>query len=195
MVQILDLLEIAPPFELNIVPTPTPIIYYDTDVLDELILETPTFKISGNKVNIKTGRISREDNLTVRSSISNSLNSKVFNNTQVLTFKGDVVINFDSRYPIKTYNSIMTNEDLIVGEPGYNYQYERAEIKYSIKGGSPRAKGDYRQTYSKPIVIKENTSGSDNVLVRFKVFYKGKKSEEGLVELRIIKEGKGFYGL
>ena len=115
MVQILNILEIAPPFQLTSTPIPGGA---DVEVVNELILETPTFLISGKQVDISTGRLIQRNNLVVSSSISTlSLNSKVFNNPTPITFRGDISIDFTSKYPLKTYNNIMTNDNLIVGEP------------------------------------------------------------------------------
>jgi hypothetical protein len=190
MTQLKEILEIAPPLTLQ-----TSIVEgTDTTVHDEIVLETPTLLINGWQVDTKTGKRSRRTNLSVTGSVSQNLNTKVFRSNDPLTFRGDIEINFSSRYPLKTYNSVMKNNDLFVGHPEYNYQYEKAEIRYMITGGSVKYKGRFKETYKEPIIIKENASGSDNTMVRFKIFYKGKWSEEGLVELRVIKTNNTFYG-
>jgi hypothetical protein len=167
----------------------------DTTVHDELVLETPATLISGKQVNTKTGKYSTVSDLEIQSSVTNEFGSTTFRNTEPLTFFGDVTIDFSSRYPIKTYNSTMTDDSLINGDNAYNYQPEKAEVRYSVTGRGAKFSGKYSNIYKKPIVLKENKAGSDNIILRYKVFYKGKKSKEGKVELRIIKSNKNvFYG-
>ena len=185
-ISIKEIILLAPPFSIGeivddeVLPTP------ETSIEEELVLETPTLLVSGLRV--VNGKVSRYNSKAIQVDILEESN-RVFRNKQILTFLGDISISFSSIYPIKTYSKEFKTNNFI-GEPVFNYQFNRAEIRYNIVGRSPDRKG---KTYKGNIVLKQNTTGSDNIIFNYKLYYKGKVSETAQIEFNIIKQGSGFY--
>jgi len=180
---------VSPPFNLGeivdeVVPTPV----FDTDVEDELVLETPTLLVSGLRIG-ENGRTTRYRSNAVQVGIIEESN-RVFKTREILKFLGDITISFTSIYPLKTYSDTFKRTDVFVGEPEFNYQFDSAEIRYSIRGRSPNQKG---KTYKENIILQQNTTGSDNVVFNYKLYYKGKSSDTGQIEFNIIKRNSDFY--
>jgi len=184
MLDILDLTLLQPPFILGSESS-----VVDTNVTDEIILETPTLLISGTFYNQVTG-ISEEYNSTEIQHDTIKQGNTFFSKSPKI-FIGPITISFSSKYPLKTYPNITRTRNQFIGEPKFGYQSNRAEIRYSVGGnGSVHNKSTL---YKRPIILKHNTSGSDNILLNYKIFYKGKTSAVGSAYISIKKTDDKFY--
>ena len=95
------------------------------------------------------------------------------NNPDIKMFQENVTITLTSIYPLKTYNTIIPSSTgpTIVGPKRFDDQQDLAEIRYFINGRNPN------KIYKRPLVFKQNSSGSDNIVLNYQTFYQGKKSE------------------
>jgi len=158
----------------------------DTDVSDELVLETPTILITGTYYNAKTGLTEEYSNTPLQNDTLQSGSN--FTSQTKKTFIGDVTVSFTSRYPLKTYPKITRAKNQFIGRPPFGYQQDKAEIRYNLAG-----RGELASIYKEPLILKHNTAGSDNILLNYKIFYKGKASKTGQIDISIDKTEDKFY--
>ena len=183
---IIGILELPPPFILDGTGGITP--GDDTTVSDELVLETPSILVTGSYYNPETGEIEayNREPLQFETLQSNS----TFQSRTRRTFIGPITIEFESRYPLKTYPNITRASNQFIGDPPFGYQANRAEIRYNFAGGGVHKKSTL---YKRALTLKHNTAGSDNIIFNYKLFYKGKKSHTGSVNISIYKTDDQFY--
>ena len=160
----------------------------DTQVFDEIVLETPTMLITGDYYNPETQSI---ETYLLESLQHETLQSgSSFTSRIPKTFIGPITISFYSRYPLKTYSNITRAKNQFIGDPAFGYQSNSAEIRYNFSGREVHAKSTL---YKRPITLRHNTAGSDNILFNYKILYKGKTSYTGSVYLSVDKTDDGFY--
>lgn len=160
----------------------------DTSVFNEIVLETPIVKITGTYYNPETGSLEDYSQSAIQHETLQSGSS--FTSPVLKTFIGPITISFSSRYPLKTYPTITRASNQFIGEPTFGYQSNRAEIRYSLTGRDVHLKSS---TYKRDFILKHNTAGSDNVLLNYKIFYKGKTSPTGSIYINIDKTDDKFY--
>ena len=154
-----------------------------------LILETPIILVTGSFYNPDTKQIEPYSDTELSSKVIQSGNTFT-SPPDVYTFIGPITISFTSTYPLKTYSTTPRRNNEVIGSPPFGYQVNKAEIRYKITGGgvSPES-----FIYKQPFTLRHNTSGSDNVVLDYKIFYQGKTSESTAVILNISKTDDGFY--
>jgi hypothetical protein len=158
-----------------------------TDVSNTLILSTPAVLVTGQNYNTESKMITSYQEETIQNTVL-KIDTNDFKNTKELYFIGDVTIKLTSIYPLKTYSSFPQN--IFVGPPTFNYQQNKSEIRYSINGKNPTMSSPL---YKEPLTFHHNVSGSDNIVLKYRVYYKGKTSEIGKIILNIKKQTDAFY--
>lgn len=155
-----------------------------TNVSDALLLTSPIIRITGNRI-INDSIVSYSNRNIQREIIQTG---NIFNNKDILVFLRSVIITLTSSYPLKTYSAVTTSikHRIFVGKPFFNDDSTKlAEIRYTINGKKP---GLSSKIYKNPLVFKQNTAGSDGVILKYVVYYKGKKSVVTTIKFIISKK-------
>lgn len=181
-ISIIKIIEVAPPFSSEQIESK------DTQVSGELILETPSILVTGTYYNPETQQIEQYLKRALQNNVIKA-NSTIISPTS-RTFIGPITIAFSSRYPLKTYKKISRKKNQIIGDPPFGYQANKAEIRYNFSGGIVTNRS---AIYKRPFILKHNTAGSDNIVLNYKLFYKGKQSHLGTVNISISKIDDKFY--
>ena len=180
---ILSILEIAPPFAFV-----QAIIDIDTDVSDDHVLTTPNIRLTGTLIS-DNGEFVQYIQQLAEDGVSQD--NRTFTNNEVfLTFSSQVAVIFTSRYPLKTYYRYTTGNRIFIGDPLYTDQTDKAEIRYTINGKNPKISS---KLYKRKMVFRENISNTEEVNLKYRVFYKGKKSNAGKTVFNLVKSKKNFY--
>lgn len=172
---------LVPPFDWEEDPTPAPT--PSNVVIGDLSLETPEVLLTGSYLNAITGQVVNYNNRSIQYSVLKE-DSITIRNRRRLVFIGEVTVNFSSIYPLKTYSEVMKKDRWFTGEEKYGYQQDRAEIRYTLDGSRVFPNSTL---YKESIVIKRDTAGANNIILKYKLFYEGRKSKIGQVNFSIIK--------
>ncbi len=153
-----------------------------TDVSSSLFLISPTTTSSGTL--ISNGSTSQVSNKVIQE-VTQSGNEVT--NQSVLTFLETTTITLSTIYPLREYSNRVTSvtNKVFVGKPVFTDEStNKAEIRYTVNGKKPSLSS---KIYKKSLVFKQNTAGSDDVVLKYAVYYKGKKSEITTIIFRIVK--------
>jgi hypothetical protein len=183
---ITDILEIAPPFYFI-----GALINTDVDVSDDYELTSPSARLTGTIITSDAELVNYLREL-VRAGTRKVSSNEYINQDTFLTFYQRVTLTFTSIYPLKNYPRYTTNSKTFVGEPAFDYQNDKAEIRYTLNGKVPKISS---KLYKREIIFKQNHSGTENMYMRYRVIYKGKKSGASTLRFKIQKEKKQFYQL
>jgi len=175
-------------YQYIIPPVPSDALPIVTNVKGDLYLNSPRLQLQGNLSSVCCGDGSGFSN-DIQTRVV-KLNSKHYKNTNSFTIKGPVTVSFRTEYPTKRYRTYPTGSKIFVGDPDYNFDSDRAEIRYTVNGDEPTRKS---KLYRKAFTIRENLTGS-KVKLKFKVFYKGKISKLATIIFNIKKSNNlEFY--
>ncbi len=150
---------------------PSPII---TDVSGVLSLNKPTATATGTLIVGGVDTVVSDYELTENLSQSGS---NVTNKPDYLIFSGGVVT-LTSDYPVFNYSSLPANAFVGTIDEGLY-----SEIRYTLNGKTPTRTS---HLYKSPITLRRNGSGSDNTVLKYKVFYKGKASITKKIILSVV---------
>jgi hypothetical protein len=108
-----------------------------------------------------------------------TISDKTVTNLPAYLLKSGGTVKILTSYPTYDYSQIPTGN--IIGKLNENVH---AEIRYTINGKTPTRTS---HLYKEPIVFDQfNLSGSDNTILKYKVFYQGKASVTKTIKLRIV---------
>ena len=178
---ILDITELAPPYFLI-----RAIIEIYTDVNDNHVLNTTISRLTGNIVT-QDAEFVNYLKQTIGEGVTRISDNKYINNFEFLVFLNNVSIIFTSIYPLKSFPRYTTNSITFIGDPVFNYQNDKAEIRYTINNKTPKIKS---KLYKEELIFKQ-----EHIILKYKVFYKGKQSNFGKIEFNVIKDSSNFYKL
>lgn len=169
-------------------PDPDPDPETVTDVSSDLFLTSPTVASTGTFIN-SDGTVENYSSTSIQKEIIQDGNN--FTNKSILNFRGETTIILSTIYPLRTYSTVTTSvrNKTFVGEPAFSSRAtssatNRAEIRYTVNGKKPSLSS---KVYKKALVFKQNTAGSDDIILKYRVYYKGNKSEVTTIEFRINK--------
>ena len=183
---ILSILEIAPPFYLI-----GAVIEIDTDVGDNHVLSSPSLRFTGSIVT-QDAEIINYIRQLVDTGVTKVNDNEFINQNIFLRFLETVKVTFTSEYPLKTYITYPSGRKIFVGDPPHDYQNDKAEIRYTLNGKTPKISS---KLYRKKIIFNQNNSGTKDNNLRYKVFYKGKQSNSSTIKFSIIKNNRTFFEL
>lgn len=165
-----------------IIPVPVPTLV--TDVSNDLFLTSPTIAATGIFIN-SDGTVENYSSTSIQKEIIQDGNN--FTNKSILNFQGTTTIILDTIYPLRTYLDVTTSikNKIFVGKPAFDDDSTNMEeIRYTVNGKKPSLSS---RIYKKPLVFKQNTAGSDGVVLKHAVYYKGKESVVSTIEFTINK--------
>lgn len=159
------------------------------------IIQPPVIRISGSKVSSTDGAIaeSSEDIYNSQHVVENELE---FTQRETVLYDDEVTVTIvpDSSYETYTYKDIDAYEDFskstnkVIGKVRKNVnnvgQNSISETYYSLNGKDPLRTKTF--LYTKPFVVRRNSSGSDDVILKAKTFVGGKSSLIRTVKIRIV---------
>ena len=184
---ILSILEIAPPFYLI-----RAVIEIDTNVGDNYVLNSPVARFTGTIISADKS-VNNYIKERVKSGVTKLSSNEFINQDVFLNFINSVKIVFTSNYLLKTFVKYPTGKNIFIGGFKQNYQNDKAEIRYTLNGKEPKTTSNL---YKEEILFKQNNSGTENNCLRYRIYYKGKKSNPSTIKFKVIKnDRKSFYEL
>jgi hypothetical protein len=143
---------------------------------DILILDKADMFGTGTQINDSTKVETEIENIELNENLT--ISDSTVTNLPAYLIRSGGTITIATNYPTYNYSSIPAGN--IIGKLSENTY---AEIRYTLNGKTPTRTS---HLYTTPIALDRNLTGSDNTVLKYKVFYQGKSSETKTIRLRIV---------
>ncbi len=116
-------------------------------------------------------------------SIIEQTDSHEYTHQPTVVFAGSVTITMTSVYALKGYSGETDSLNHRIGSLEDSHNKNKAEIRYTVNGKDPSRTSFKR--YGSPITLTTNKSGTDNTVIKAKVYRQGYISEATSVIVKV----------